>query len=347
MLNELILMDPNLRIEALVPLETEINNISKLLTQRVKDQLTSALKAKLPAMKIKAHPESGLILFYPLATVTPNTIQICEFFKSKYLKIIKVFHEAGQKDKAFKGIQMVTLSENVVETVQEIKNLLGKILITARKQSLPLLEEQMKALALAEEQERQPIALPPVNYDKRIPMLTEQPEVPYQRIQPVVKQKTRSETPIAPVVTLPRVLAAAPPQCHAADFGFTLPGNPLVTPIYCSEAAQRQRRAKLFVMFKGIRGVEESVERQFAEMLNPTPEGLLTMGMVNQPGVKLWRHPDALGDAWNLCALRFKRKGAAGWLRAITEPEAKVTVMNAHGKAENHYLFSLGKPKHK
>jgi hypothetical protein len=101
------------------------------------------------------------------------------------------------------------------------------------------------------------------------------------------------------------------------------------------------------VSFKGIEGVEKVVEDQFKAMLNPHPVGILTVGKVNQAGVKLWKHPDALGDTWNFCALRFKRKGAAGWLRAVADPQEKVTVKNKEGKEESHYLFSLGKAVHK
>lgn len=47
------------------------------------------------------------------------------------------------------------------------------------------------------------------------------------------------------------------------------------------------------------------------------------------------------------CHLRFKSKGAAGWLRALTVPVEKVIVKNDEGQTENRYLFSLGKAVHK
>ncbi len=302
--------------------------IKKSLLAKVRE----SLREHFSMLKIRSNTPDSLILFYPLEAL-PATDAVLFKLQQKGLKFEKMFENP-------KGLQFTTNSfkaEEIVESLRHFLNVANK-----KSKALPLPASKPELIAAIPK----PVNLPSpstISSNQKV-RLIEEPEAPYVKLPERVKEKTHKTAPIA-AIAIPA--AIAPTVCHAADFGFTDPTNPLVTPVYCSEAAQQKRRAKLFVSFKGIEGVDKGVEDQFKAMLNPHPEGILTVGIVNQAGAKLWKHPDALGGSWNLCALRFKRKGAAGWLRAVTVPEEKVTIINSEGKEENHYLFSLGKPVHK
>ncbi|HET9843672.1 MAG TPA: hypothetical protein VFP93_03330, partial [Gammaproteobacteria bacterium] len=162
-------------------------------------------------------------------------------------------------------------------------------------------------------------------------------------IKTKIKKSKDSKSPIKGIPA-PKVLETL----HAHDFGFHTEDNPEVTPIYFSTQGQKAQKPTVFVHWKGIPKVEEKIENLFKAMLNPTIEGLVTVGVRNQAGAKIFLSPQALGDDWNLCGLRFKRKGnGAGWLRAIAIPEERVTVDLPDGKKQNRYLFTLGKAKNK
>ncbi|MCS5710630.1 hypothetical protein [Candidatus Berkiella aquae] len=116
-------------------------------------------------------------------------------------------------------------------------------------------------------------------------------------IKPAIVEKEKARgipQPTPPADVIPRFNV-----CRANDFGFSLPDNPVVTPVYCSQAGQAARNPTLFVRWVGIPKAEESVARQFQDMLNPQLAGILTVGMYNQQGAKLWKSPDGLGDSWH------------------------------------------------
>lgn len=71
-------------------------------------------------------------------------------------------------------------------------------------------------------------------------------------------------------------------------------------------------------------------------MLNPHPEGILTVRTYGQAGAKIWKDPNGLQD-WSKCALRLKRKDASGFMRAIAVRECKISVIN-DGHEENRFL---------
>lgn len=287
------------------------------------NEIKKRIQAELPNIRVSTKKvKSALVLFMPLKEIPRDARS---FIKGISCLDINIFD-----DNKFVGLQMVTKNldeEAIIKAVSRLKDKFSK-----SKQPEPKLkvtDAPKEALSEYKKPEAKGII--------------ESPPERYVRPTEVVKEKTRKEPPAATPTVAP---AIAPRECHASDFGFKIEGNPLVTPVYCTKAAQTARRAKLFVRWVGIPGVDALVESQFEGMLNPTPEGILTVGMYDQQGAKLWKDPDNLREAWNLCALRFKRKGASGFIRAQAIPECQITVEH-NGGQENRYMFRLGTYKHK
>lgn len=315
-------------------IEGKSADVRKVLLKKQRE----AIRQHFPELKIATHPKDSLrlVLFLPMDRISASFSSLFEKQNVQCFKFEKVCD-------APRGVQFTTTKVNVVQAINELTAILNVLKVISAK-SIPA---KPISQATSVQQPAEPLPMPASEAPsvKQGVRLIEEPVKPYERPVERVKEKTH-KAPATALVPLP-VPAAVATTCHAADFGFKEPSNPLVTPVYCSLAAQKNRRTKLYVSFKGIEGVDKDVEELFKSMLNPRPEGILTVATVNQAGAKLWKDPNALGDAWNLCALRFKRKGAAGWLRALTTPVEKVTVLNEQGKEENRYLFSLGKPLHK
>ncbi len=317
-------------------------------------ELKLALQKLFSTLKIKIQ-EDSLLIFLPLEEIPLTTEKLFNKFATDILKLEKI-HPANANvgTPKYVGIQFSTSTFNTQNIIKSIESFLEALEAELSKSSKkkkrisPIIDESNKLTKANPEnifKEATSENIPKVV--RQDVLLIEEPETKYVRTQEKNKKKTHKVTQGISSLSITESIAEATPICHAADYGFKDPCNPEVTPVYCSEAAQEKLRAKLFVSFKGIEGVEKSVEDQFKELLNPRPKGILTVGKINQAGVKLWKHPDVLGDSWNLCALRFKRKGASGWLRVVAEPQEKVIIKRNDGKEESRYLFSLGKPVHK
>lgn len=306
------------------------NEIKRATLQKCDDiklqicnDIKKRIQTELPNIRVNTKKVKGaLVMFLPLEEIPRDARNI---IKGISCLDINIFN-----DNKFVGLQMVTKNldeEVIIKAVSRLKDKFSK-----SKQPEPRLKVTVPPKEASSDSKK--------SESKGI---IESPPEPYVRPTEVIKEKTRKELPVPTPTVAP---AITPRECHASDFGFKIEGNPLVTPVYCTKAAQTARCAKLFVRWVGIPGVDALVESQFEGMLNPKPEGILTVGMYDQQGAKLWKDPDNLREAWNLCALRFKRKGASGFIRAQAIPECQITVEH-NGRQENRYMFRLGTYKHK
>lgn len=135
-------------------------------------------------------------------------------------------------------------------------------------------------------------------------------------------------------------------ELHLNELGFAVEENPLVTPIYCSEEAQKKQDIRMVLGWEGIPGSDPVTEKLFVSMLNNTLRGMVVVKGVNQPGVKIWELPEKSGD--ESCGLRVKRCGhGGGFLRALAIHKQTIKVKNPHGQIVNCSYFTLGKPVHK
>jgi hypothetical protein len=286
----------------------------------------------------KSEKEGELHIFIPLELISPQAHKLLNS-SLKSLMDVTILDGKTQGNNVFTGLQIITRSQDVMQVLKELEGLVKRF-----QNAIDRCKQQHVFVpAAATTSVLQPSAVPQDEpKEKHVGGLKEQIAEPYQRPIESKKEKTRKAPP--PTTGAPEDPVPPPidDACHANDFGFNVQGNPLVTPVYCSKGSQAQRRTSLFVRWVGIPKMDKISEGQFESMLNPNPDGILTVGPRNQQGAKLWKNPDALGESWNMCALRFKRKGASGSFRAIAEPESKITLTKEDGEQENRYLFKLG-----
>lgn len=292
--------------------------------------IINKVKSLYPNIKAKKGKVPGqLELFIPSA-IKP-TITSCLQNQYKQFKLT-AFHDAK-----FTGLSIVT--ENLNES--EVMSALARLeKLTANAKIVG--SSAVKVDITPQPEAHSPVEIVSTSKREKIGII----ESPVERyIKPPIIERTKTKA-IGPVPAPAATAPVARRELNTSDFGFEIDGNPSITPVYCSNGAQQAQRTKLFLRWEGIPECDTLVEKQFQEMLNPHPEGILTVGTYGQPGAKIWKDPDGLGEEWGQCALRLKRKGAGGFMRAVAVPECKITIDN-NGISENRYLFKLGKMKHK
>jgi hypothetical protein len=304
----------------------------------IKEKLVGQLKKKIrehcPSFKVKALSTPGqLQLFLPLE-LAPKTISM----QYPFLKII-----IENSDK-FTGLTIVTHDLDGDKIINALKDIEKHFARTQKKYRDNVKPSPQPPKTMSVPDDKSQIETVNKEEGKKSSGFISTPEEPYLRPTENRKEKTRHPATEAPLVV--DACPAPTNKCHALDFGFNIVGNPLITPVYNTLAAQKARHPHMFLRWDGIPGADPGVEKQFEEMLNPHPDGIVTVGTYGQPGAKLWKDPTNLGENWDHCGLRLKRRGAAGFLRVVAIPESKITVEH-NGTAENRYLFKLGKMKHK